>query len=391
MRNARLVAGLLDEGHHVVRVLLRRVVLRRVEVGARPVVVHAQAAAHVDDARRRSHLVQPHEHPARLGQRVLVGADGRDLGADVEVQELEAVEHVLGTQALHGGHDLGRREPELRARARRLDPLARALRREAHPHSEVGPDSQLPGGLDHEVDLVEAVDHDDRSAAELLGQQRQLHVGVVLVAVADDQRVRRVQQRQRDQQLRLAARLQAHALGGAVLDDLLHHVPLLIHLDGIDAPVAAAVAVLLDGGLEGLAEPLHPAGEDVREADEQRGAQPAALEVPHQLQQVDAGARLAPRKHLDPAVGVDAEEPAAPVGDVVELETVSNGPTTTHASVAPNRPSRAAAILGGIAGVHALARPRRGAHRGSGQVVCSPVSRSRTSAAPCFTSSGPSR
>ncbi len=46
---------------------------------------------------------------------------------------------------------------------------------------------------------------------EALREQRRLDVGAVLVAVADDQRVRRVEQRERDQQLGLAAGLEADA------------------------------------------------------------------------------------------------------------------------------------------------------------------------------------
>ena len=57
----------------------------------------------------------------------------------------------------------------------------------------------------------------------------------------------RVEDRQRDQQLGLAAGLEADLLRGAVLDDLLDHVALLVHLDRVDAAEAALVAVLADG------------------------------------------------------------------------------------------------------------------------------------------------
>ena len=121
------VAGLLDRGDDVVGVLLHRVVHRRVEVGLRAVVVDAETAADVDEARLRAHLVQADEDAAGLAQRVLVGADRGDLRADVEVQQLEAVEHVLGAQAVDGLDDLDRGEAELGAVAGRLDPLAGAL------------------------------------------------------------------------------------------------------------------------------------------------------------------------------------------------------------------------------------------------------------------------
>ena len=154
----------------------------------------------------------------------------------------------------------------------------------------MGSDAELARGLDHQVDLVEAVDHHDRRAAEALRQQRQLDVGAVLVAVAHDQRVGRVEQRERHQQLGLAAGLEAHAQGGSVADHLLHHLPLLVHLDRVDAAVAAPIRVLGDRGAEGAREALDAARQDVGEADQQRRAQAPALEVLHQLEQVDAGA-----------------------------------------------------------------------------------------------------
>ena len=121
----RGVAGLLDRRDDVVRVLLRRVVLRGVEVRLRAVVVDAEAAADVEERRARAELVQARRRCGSPRERVLVGADRGDLRADVEVQQLEAVEHVLGAQPLDRLDDLERREPELRAVAGRLDPLAR--------------------------------------------------------------------------------------------------------------------------------------------------------------------------------------------------------------------------------------------------------------------------
>ena len=312
---------------HVVRVFLGGVVLRGVEVGARSVVVDAEAAADVEQGGARAELVEPHEDPARLGERVLVGADRGDLRADVEVQELEAVEHVLVAQPVDRLDDLERGEPELRAVAGRIDPLARAARGEPRAHADVRADPELARGLDQEVDLVEAVDHDDRGPAEPLREQRGLDVGAVLVAVADDQRAGRVEQRERDQQLGLAAGLEADAALRAVLHDLLDHVPLLVHLDRVDAAERAAVAVLADRVAERVRDAAHARGEDVGEADQERRAQAALLEVAHELEQVDAAVARALRAHFDVAAVVHGEESRAPGLEVVELEAVAVGPT----------------------------------------------------------------
>ena len=124
--------------------------------------------------------------------------------------------------------------------------------------------------------------------AELLGEQRRLDVGAVLVAVAEDQRLGVVLQRERDQQLGLGAGLEAEVEGAAVLDQLLDHVALLVHLDRVDAAVGALVVVLGDRLLERAAELLDAASQDVGEADQEREVEAAAAQVVDELLEVDA-------------------------------------------------------------------------------------------------------
>ena len=123
-----LPARLRDERDDVVGVLLHRVVHGGVEVSVRPVVVDGQATAHVEVAHARTHRLEFDEDPRPLAERVLEDADGRHLAADVEVQQLEAVEHALPPQELDGLHDLVRGEPELGAAATGLGPVAGTAR-----------------------------------------------------------------------------------------------------------------------------------------------------------------------------------------------------------------------------------------------------------------------
>ena len=94
------------------------------------------------------------------------------------------------------------------------------------------------------------------NALSLYPLQRMQGFGVVL-------------QGQGDQQLGLAARLDAQVEGPPVFDQLLDDVALLVDLDRVDAAVAALVLVLRDGLLEGAAELLDPGLQDVGEADQE--------------------------------------------------------------------------------------------------------------------------
>ena len=119
------VADLLDREHHVVRVLLHRVVHRRAEVRLRTVVVNAEPAADIEVRQAlRAHLVQLDEQPAGLAQRVLHALDRADLRAEVEVEELDAIGLAPRLELSDRVDHLGGREPELREVTARLLPAA---------------------------------------------------------------------------------------------------------------------------------------------------------------------------------------------------------------------------------------------------------------------------
>ena len=91
-------------------------------------------------------------------------------------------------------------------------------------------------------------------------------IGVSFSASADDR-----------QQLRLAAGLEAEAVLASEVEHFLDDLALLVHLDRIDAAVAALVLVLGDGALERRVNLAEPMLEDVGEAQQDRSAQTAEL------------------------------------------------------------------------------------------------------------------
>ena len=98
----------------------------------------------------------------------------------------------------------------------------------------------------------------------------------------------------------------------AVLEDFLHHLPLLIDLDGIDAAVAALVVVLGDGALERLVHFAQAMLQNLAEADQNRQRDAAQLQIVDQLLQIDAAVGILVRMHAEVPAGAHAESSPCP-------------------------------------------------------------------------------
>ena len=124
----------------------------------------------------------------RLVERALDDADVRDLAAEMEVEELEAVLHAARLELLEAAHDLGDREAELRPEAagRLPAPLPRPPASPRMPICGRTPD--LLRGVDDQPQLGVFLDDRDDVAADLLAEHRRLDELGVLEPVADDRR-----------------------------------------------------------------------------------------------------------------------------------------------------------------------------------------------------------
>ena len=244
----------------------------------------------------------------------------------MEVQQAQLTEQVGGPQGLHAGEQIRHREPKLGPLPHRAAPAAGAAGGELGANADEGGRPQLVAGGDDPLHLIGLLDHHHRLAAEAAGQDCRFDVAAVLIAVADQQGLGIVKQRQGDQQFGLAAGLQAEVPATAALHQLLHHVALLVAFHRKNALIAASVGVLSDGPLEGGMQPLQPVLKDVVEADQQGQAQVAALELPHQLHQIQRSAPLAAGLHDHVAPFAHGEVGIAPAVDAVEGGTVGGAP-----------------------------------------------------------------
>uniref|UniRef100_J3MAZ6 Uncharacterized protein n=1 Tax=Oryza brachyantha TaxID=4533 RepID=J3MAZ6_ORYBR len=269
MRDPLAVTDAADGGHHGRRVLLQAVChghvgLRRVT----PVVVNAEASTNVDDTHGGAQAGELAVDLRGLADAIGEQAGGRDLGANVEVQELEAVEHTKGLELGDDGENLRGVQAELALLPRRGAEVAGVLGAQLSAHADHRAHAEAAAGLDDNVELLLLLEHDDRVEPHGARDERERDVLVVLVAVADEQGVRvaaRGEAAHREQQLRLGAGLQAEAERLAELHNVLHDVPVLVALDGVHALVPPAVAGGAHGVVERRVEGFHAVAEHVWE------------------------------------------------------------------------------------------------------------------------------
>ena len=156
----------------------------------------------------------------------------------------------------------------------------------------------------------------------------------VLVAVADDQRFRIAMNRQRREQLRLAARLDAEVKRLAGVDDLLDHLAELIDLDRKNAAIRRLITGFLDRRAERFVDRLHAMPQQILETQDHRKAEPVfAPGLVDHLDDIDRRRRILRGPNLDVAARVDREIAESPTVDVVERNGGGNIPRCCMARV----------------------------------------------------------
>ena len=321
-----LVADALNVIDDVVGIFLQRVVDAGFEIRLRAVVVDAQPAADIQVLQTGAGALQFDVDARCLRHRGLDLPDIGDLTAQVEMEQFEAVLHAGGLHLLQRLQRLAHGQAELRAITARRLPPARPFACQLQPQSDHRPHTDALRVLQDQIQLGVLLHHRDDLPADLLGQHHHLDVLVVFEAVADDGRVV-IGHRQHRQQLRFRAGLQPEMVRAAELENLLDHLPLLVHLDRINAAVSALVAVLGDRILERLVQFAQTMLQDFGEADQDRQRNAAQLQFFDQLAQIDGSRGFLGRMHPQMPVRADGKIALAPTGDVVQLAGICNGPS----------------------------------------------------------------
>src|SRR5690606_23020206 len=122
----------------------------------------------------------------RLENGALQLSDVRDLAADVEVKQFEAVGHAAGLETLELAKHFRNRQSELRPIATAGLPASRATGSEFDTHPDRGADADLLAVAKDQPEFADLLDNRDHGAPDLLSQERHTNEVVVLEPVADN-------------------------------------------------------------------------------------------------------------------------------------------------------------------------------------------------------------
>ena len=248
VRQAVLFAGVADGPDNIVSVFVQAVVHRAVGLRAGSFVIHTQATANVEALDINAQLMQLDVETRRFTH---AGGDIANVGhlrAEVEVQQLQAVEVPCGTQDLHQLQNLGGRETELRLLTAGGLPFTGPLRGQTRTHAKARHHVQALGFFQHDGNFRHLLDDQIDLVAHLLAHQRQTDVFAVFITVTDDDAAGHPGVRQHGHQFRFRTGFQTQRLAG--MDQRFDDATMLVHLDRVDQEVIAVIAVGFARALE---------------------------------------------------------------------------------------------------------------------------------------------
>ena len=281
------VADLHDVVDDVAGVLVQGVVTRAVEARARSIIVDAETSPHVEVAEGVAHLAELRVKARRLARGTADRLDVGHLGSDMVMEQDKGVGNPLGVERVAHGDQVGGRETELGVLATTGRPLACSLGEETHTGADHRLDTHLLGDGQDLVEFLQLLNDEDHLLAEFQPQQGCTDELIILVAVTHHETLGIGMDGEGGDHLRLAAGLDAKVVGKPRVDDLLHDLAELVHLDREDSAVLVSVTALRDRAGEGFIETADAVTQQVVATDEQGKTEPAFLGLIDQFHQID--------------------------------------------------------------------------------------------------------
>ena len=234
------------------------------------------------------------------------------------VEQGQCIRHPAGMQGVAHGHEILGRQTELRVFPAARRPLSRPLGEQADPRPDHRDHADLVGHREDLVEFLELLDDKDHLLAELQSDEGGPDELVVLVPVADDEALRIGVDGERRDHLGLAPGLDPEVVGKPCVDDFLHDLAELVHLDREDTSVLVAVAAFGDGSGEGLVDPADAVAKKIMAPDKQWEAQSASTGLGYQFHEIDLTAGTAKGAHHGVSLVIDGHISLGPSLHIVE-------------------------------------------------------------------------
>ena len=139
------------------------------------------------------------------------------------------------------------------------------------------------------MQLAWLFDHQNNRGSKLAAEQCHLHVRIVFVAVANDQRFAVFVHGQNRHELGFGAGFEAVVKRATKVDNLFDHRARLIHLNGKDTAVARLVSAVGDGLRKGAIEFFDASSQYVGEAQKNRSVVATGAEIFDHFEEICCG------------------------------------------------------------------------------------------------------
>ena len=204
-----------------------------------------------------------------------------------KMYQFQAILHTFACHEVERFEQFAGRQSELACIAARIFPLAASRRSQLDTYADIGLYIQLFRHFGYQLQLIHFLYYEKDAFSHLLRQQSKLYVTLILVSVADNQRVGVHIDGNHRMQFGFGACFQSEIEFLAVADNLLDHRTHLIHLNGIDNKILRLVAVLFRRLSETTGNLLNPVVKNVGKAHQHGRRHVTQLQFVDQVFQIE--------------------------------------------------------------------------------------------------------
>ena len=209
MRQRKFFAGFKNGIDDVVGVFLNGVIYGACRRTAAAVIIDTESPADIHKFDSHSKLFQLHIKFRNFPQAGFDFSDVRNLAAEMTMDKLDAVAHILLANQVHRIEKFRTAQPKLAVVSAGLLPFPLTAGRQFNAEPDIRLDADAPGNFNNHREFGYFFHNDVDVLSHLLREQRQLDKIFVLIAVAYNQRIRIVHIRQNRMKFRFGSRFQS--------------------------------------------------------------------------------------------------------------------------------------------------------------------------------------